>query len=690
MKKIFGLVFFAALMLIAVAAHAETVEYEIKAGESVMLVNINDGDSFLNVSDDFEAVSYYPDGRVWLQSNLSPVTWVKSGGYAIITAVNDSTLEYNDNQYSIKETLHPALQYITIEPDQCIELTDICEGNCVIISEPELSESGGSFLYSYEWPNFITLSSISRSVVNKSVYIVAQNARQVISVPYGSFEIKDMGNPFFTEYDVDSNGVYFTCIKDGGTVDMMDSRSSFRFQLYDTETGQVLPSAGRVFGSFNNSETIYLASGSSVPITYRYMTDYFTLSETAPFASATPEPTPTPTPIPAAPDKNMDDMTVREIIEAYPVRNDYSAATEYVLFSNMREIGTLYNACAAIAQKVSNMSGGEYAEVSEMVDAYLHGVDKAYATLNVEDFPSAMKSGQFDELTARREAVNAKIALEPPKIVSVENIYPSANFNVEVHSMYTTNSNRDYALSFSNLSAGREISVTKSSIGKNSYSDRVTLYSGNCEADNRIEIDIIYNGVNCRDTKGCSFTGTVMEDKSSEWAENEIDAAIALGLVPKELQGNYRSRISRRGFCLLAAAAVEVKTGESIAGYASKYGQASAAFSDTSESEIMSSSRLGIVYGYDDGTFRPFADITREQAAAMLERCAKLLGLGYGPVGGTFRDNELISGWAADSVAFVRSNEIMAGDENNNFMPQGGYTIEQAIATFYRMYNKLL
>ena len=73
----------------------------------------------------------------------------------------------------------------------------------------------------------------------------------------------------------------------------------------------------------------------------------------------------------------------------------------------------------------------------------------------------------------------------------------------------------------------------------------------------------------------------------------------------------------------------------------------------------------------------------------MLSRCAKLLGMGEGTPNGTFADAAQISDWAADSVAFVRANGIMSGDENNNFMPQGGYTIEQAIVTFYRMYNKL-
>ena len=210
------------------------------------------------------------------------------------------------------------------------------------------------------------------------------------------------------------------------------------------------------------------------------------------------------------------------------------------------------------------------------------------------------------------------------------------------------------------------------------------------EEFDKVREDVISHHVNLEDLVNLPSLGNSVQNMKSEWAKEEIDAAIASGLVPEELQTNYTSRISRHGFCLLAAALIEVKTGQDIGDYASESGQEEVAFSDTNEPEIMSSARLGIVNGYEDGTFKPQADITREQAAAMLARCAKLLGMSDGSIRASFADAAQISAWAADSVAFVRSNEIMSGNENNNFMPQEGYTIEQAIATFYRMYNKLL
>ncbi len=381
---------------------------------------------------------------------------------------------------------------------------------------------------------------------------------------------------------------------------------------------------------------------------------------------------------------------MRELIEKNPVKDSYEASNRNELLKNMKSLAELYDVCDEIADNVDKMSGTEYSDIAELADSYLRSVEKAYESLNVGDFPSVSQNTTYKNLVSRRESVNTKIALEPPKIVSVDSIYPDADFRVEMHSLYSAGSDREYALNLKNLSEGKDVSTTYGYIPEDSYSDEIMLRADNCKANNKVEIDVIYNGVNCADTNGCSFTGTVMEpNASSDWAAGEIEAAIKFGLVPEELQKNYTSRISRRGFCLLAAKTVEVATGEDIQSYSAAHRVESFTFTDTKETEIMCSAQLGIVYGYEDGTFLPNNDITREQSAAMLTRCARLLGMSDKAPDGAFADDAQISGWAKESVMFVRANGIMAGDTDNNFMPQSGYTVEQAIATFYRMYNKL-
>lgn len=84
------------------------------------------------------------------------------------------------------------------------------------------------------------------------------------------------------------------------------------------------------------------------------------------------------------------------------------------------------------------------------------------------------------------------------------------------------------------------------------------------------------------------------------------------------------------------------------------------------------------------------ATITREEAAAMLNRLYKILG-------GTqteesrerYADDAQFGAWSRDSIYAMREIGIMKGEENNAFHPAGGYTGEQALVTMERLYNKL-
>ena len=113
-------------------------------------------------------------------------------------------------------------------------------------------------------------------------------------------------------------------------------------------------------------------------------------------------------------------------------------------------------------------------------------------------------------------------------------------------------------------------------------------------------------------------------------------------------------------------------------------------YSDCDDENVRLAAALGIVTGYEDGTFRPCATITREEAAAMLNRLYEILG-------GTqtaesrerYADDAQFGAWSRDSIYAMREIGIMKGEENNAFHPAGGYTGEQALVTMERLYNKL-
>lgn len=108
------------------------------------------------------------------------------------------------------------------------------------------------------------------------------------------------------------------------------------------------------------------------------------------------------------------------------------------------------------------------------------------------------------------------------------------------------------------------------------------------------------------------------------------------------------------------------------------------------ESNVQNAVALGIVTGYEDGTFRPYKTISRQEAAAMLNRLYTALGGTVDTTSdSTYADDAQIGEWARDSVYAVREINIMNGKLDNKFCPKDGYTAEQAVVTMERMYRAL-
>ena len=170
-------------------------------------------------------------------------------------------------------------------------------------------------------------------------------------------------------------------------------------------------------------------------------------------------------------------------------------------------------------------------------------------------------------------------------------------------------------------------------------------------------------------------------DKYSTWARPGVAAAHEHGLG-----SNFhypRLDITRVDFCELAVNLYSKMSSvpENIP---------DAAFSDCEDENVAVAAALGIVTGYEDGTFRPYAFITREEAATMLDRLYKSLGgAETAESSRQYADDAQFGDWSRDSIYTMQNIGIMKGEENNEFHPDGGYTGEQAIVTIERMYNQL-
>lgn len=164
----------------------------------------------------------------------------------------------------------------------------------------------------------------------------------------------------------------------------------------------------------------------------------------------------------------------------------------------------------------------------------------------------------------------------------------------------------------------------------------------------------------------------------SAWAQADVDRAIAAGLVPENMQEQYRWGITRGEFCALAVRFMQQASGKKL--WELTDGMAMPTFTDTTDGNITGCAALGIVKGRGEGIFDPEGRITRAEAAVILANAARALGKDTQAQPQVFGDTARIPAWAADSVNYVAEKGIMKGD-GTNFNPSDGYTREQAIKT---------
>ncbi len=194
------------------------------------------------------------------------------------------------------------------------------------------------------------------------------------------------------------------------------------------------------------------------------------------------------------------------------------------------------------------------------------------------------------------------------------------------------------------------------------------------------------------DLSGNEYGGlTELTDKNgnanimSNWARESIERAIENNIVPESLQGFYTSKITRKEFCQLAMQTYISKTG-----YNMDY--AESPFTDVNNEYVTHAERLKIVSGVGNNKFAPDNNITRQEAAVMLNNLAKLLGVESRENVGSFVDESYFADWAKSaiySVAGMKSGDtyVMAGTGNGKFSPWMSYTREQAVATMLRLYE---
>ncbi len=159
-------------------------------------------------------------------------------------------------------------------------------------------------------------------------------------------------------------------------------------------------------------------------------------------------------------------------------------------------------------------------------------------------------------------------------------------------------------------------------------------------------------------------------DTQGHWAESVIDKWSAAGVVNGYSDGTFHpdSNITR------AELAKVIST-------ARKYtAEAEINFSDVSEgdwyaSDLKKCVAQGVIGGYEDNTFRPDNEVTREEAAAMFQRAYRINSNGLI----TFADSDQIAAWATTAISSMTGAGIINGYEDNTFRPAASITRAEVV-----------
>ncbi len=168
-----------------------------------------------------------------------------------------------------------------------------------------------------------------------------------------------------------------------------------------------------------------------------------------------------------------------------------------------------------------------------------------------------------------------------------------------------------------------------------------------------------------------------------EWAYESIDELVKAGIISGTSETTYEPQrnITRAEFCKLIAMAFGFEASD-----------ASISFSDVNSDAwyyqvVTSAAKNGIVTGYEDGSFRPEAFITREEMAAMLVRAFKAAGVEVPEGEMTFADADEMGDWSVDLIASLAKMGIVSGRGDNRFVPRDNLTRAEAAKVIYSAYK---
>ncbi|MDR6549661.1 S-layer homology domain-containing protein [Paenibacillus qinlingensis] len=179
------------------------------------------------------------------------------------------------------------------------------------------------------------------------------------------------------------------------------------------------------------------------------------------------------------------------------------------------------------------------------------------------------------------------------------------------------------------------------------------------------------------------------EDMGAHWAKEDVEKLASKNIITGVDERNFapEKEISRAEFATLLIRALGMRGNNSAAGPSQ--------FKDIHETDwyaqmVNTAASAGLIEGYDDGTFRPLQQVTREQMAAMINRTVQITGdqqesYAQDTILNPFTDQHAIDNWARNAMAFTLQRGLIQGVTETQLNPNAYATRAQAAVMLKRL-----
>ncbi len=172
----------------------------------------------------------------------------------------------------------------------------------------------------------------------------------------------------------------------------------------------------------------------------------------------------------------------------------------------------------------------------------------------------------------------------------------------------------------------------------------------------------------------------ILNDITGHWAEATIKQAQDSGIVNGYSDGSFKpnNAMTRAEFTVMLMKTLKVQ----VSGKALSFSDADK-IGAWARGAVAQAVQAGYIKGYDDGTFRPDAELTRAEMAMMV---AKASGLDLLTNTSTdFNDDKDIPKWAKGAVAAIKKMGYIEGKGSNQFDPKAKTTRAEALTVLLKM-----